>query len=279
MILKEDLALFQNRNRFKLSILVSLIIAITSNCLAYDKLSSLFNSGEAVSSLLPVSQSFNGKAILLGGKANFPFTQTVNIDTQTKDIIIEIRSNSYSFIGRLDPSLRLQDSISTFRDKELIKFLGHDKRVTHFDSLRRKLIIDYYLNSKLKQTKEIGYDFATVDSDTLYLFLQAMLLKGTKDFSGQIVLNGKGLRLDMDFKLDTTNDLQSFTPQYSFPEKFKLITKQKDEVYVFTTTLTGAVNIVFPYKYYFAFSKTYPYKLIAYWGGKPQEAEYYFPNS
>ena len=43
--------------------------------------------------------------------------------------------------------------------------------------------------------------------------------------------------------------------------------------------LTGAVHMVFPYKYYFAFSMTYPYKLIAYWGGKPQEAEFYFPNS
>ena len=224
MILKEDLILFQNRNRFKLGILVGLLLVVTGNCLAYEKLSSLFNSGEAVSSLLPVSQSFNGKASLLGGKANFPFTQTVNIDSQTKEIMIEIRSNSYIFTGRLDQFLRLQESISIFKDKELIKFLGHDKRVTHFDNLRRKLIIDYYLNSKLKQTKEISYDYATVDSDTLYLFLQAMLLKGTKDFSGQIVLNGKGLRLDMDFKLDATDDLQSFAPLYNFPEKFKLIT-------------------------------------------------------
>jgi hypothetical protein len=248
---------------------------LTGSALAFDPIKTSGRNLDMLK-LLPPMQSFNGKALLFNGKSDFIFTQSAAWDCLKNRFTVETRSSSYLFNGVVDSTLRLHESTAQFYDPAMIAFLGHDRRVTSFDEQRQKLTIDYYLKNKKKSTKTVTYDANTVDSDTLFLFLQAMMAENNPAFSGSLILNSKGLRLDADFERVAPADFAKLTPEYRFPERFAGLLKPAGGAYVYVLKLPGLVKAVFPYRYYYAFKKTAPYNLLAIWGGDPREAEFYF---
>jgi hypothetical protein len=223
---------------------------------------------------LPTHQELKGEENSMGGTSVTPFIYTVNKDETTGTIEVVTIANDFEFNCHLDQSLLVRDSVFLFKNPNMIKFLGHDKRVTKVDKLKKIMEIEYFLNGFLKGVKKIPYDQNKVDSDTLLLFLQEKLLEKAVDFNKDVIQKAKGLRVNAEFKLITTSDLQLISPQYTFPEQFKKISKQPEEVYVYVMELTGLPSFIYPYKYYFAYRKALPCQLIAYWGGALKEEEF-----
>lgn len=231
-------------------------------------------SRDDITLLFPAQQEFKGEGSLLGGSILTPFIHTVNVETATGEIRITTVACDFEYQSCLDRSLQVKDSIFVFKNQDMIKFLGHDKRVTKFNGVKNLLEIQYFLNGVLKSCKKIPCDQNTIDSDTLMVFLQGMLLKKSTNFNMNIIPKAKGMRVNANFNLIVTDDFQKVSPQYKFPEQFKKIAKQRAEVYVYIMELTGLPNLVYPYRYYFAYRKEPPYQSVAYWGGASKEEEF-----
>jgi hypothetical protein len=229
---------------------------------------------EQIALLFPVHQELKGEESSMGGILVTPFTNTVNMDEATGMIEITTVASDFEYNCHLDQSLQVRDSVFVFKNQNMIKFLGHDKRVTKFDERNKLLEIEYFLNGSEKGVKRIPYDQNNVDSDTLLVFLQGKLLEKAASFNINVIQKAKGLQVNANFNLLITIDLQRISPQYTFPEQFKRISKQQEEVFVYVMELTGLPGFIYPYKYYFAYRKVLPYQLIAYWGGAPKEEEF-----
>jgi hypothetical protein len=223
---------------------------------------------------LPAHQESKGEESSLSGALLTPFTYTVNVDQVTGDLKIATIASDFEYNGYLDTSLQVRDSVFVFKNQAMIQFLGHDKRVTKFDANKKLLEIKYFLNGALKESKKIPYDLNTVDSDTLLVFLQEMLLKQTGNFNMDLIQKAKGLRVNANFTMLTGEELQKNVLENNFPEQFKKLSQQPEEVYVYVMKLTGIPGFIYHYKYYFVYRKEAPYQLVAYWGGAPKEEEF-----
>lgn len=228
---------------------------------------------DGIAMLLPAHQELTGEESLRGGLLT-PLTHTINVDEATGEIRITTVASDFTYQGSLDPSFQVRESIFIFKNKNMINLLGHDKRITRYDGVKKQLEIQYFLNGILKYLKKIPCDQNTVDTDTLIVFLQGMLLKKATNFNMYIISKSRGIRVHANFNLTTTNDLQQISPKYQFPDHFKRISKQVDGFYVYVMELTGLPNIIYPYKYFFAYRKESPYQLVAYWGGPLKEEEF-----
>lgn len=204
--------------------------------------------------------------------------QKVTWNDETKTYSVEMDSEIFSYYGVLDKDLILQNSIIRNKEGKLIKALGHDKRVTKLDPEKQRIEIAYYRGDKLKVTKGITYDPGLLDSDILFLYLQQKLLMGTRDFHGSVLQKARGIRVNAKFKLFQVNDFKKLAPEYDFPAVYKDRTKYNQNVYVYVMQVTGILKIFYPHKYYYAYKNTYPYHLLAYWGGEPGMAEFHFFN-
>jgi hypothetical protein len=204
--------------------------------------------------------------------------QKVTWNDETKTYSVEMDNGIFSYYGVLDKDLVLQNSIIRNKEGKLIKTLGHDKRVTKLDPEKQRIEIAYYRGDKLKETKEITYAPGLLDSDILFLYLQQKLLMGIRNFQGSVLQKARGIRVNAGFKLYQVNDFEELAPEYDFPAVFKDRTKYDQDVYVYVMQLTGILKVFYPHKYYYAYENTYPYNLLAYWGGEPGMAEFHFFN-
>lgn len=223
---------------------------------------------------------FNGYAYALGGKIGSEFSQLISYNDESGLYQIKVSSNIYNFSLEMDHNLRLKYSEWTTKNKNLIKLLGHDKRITLHDCETQKTIIQYYLGNRLKETKMFAYDEDTIDSDMINIYLQKKLAEGIQVFNCNVLLKARGLKLNVRFHRETVKDLIGFSQEYNFPEKFREFSnhfvQDNNEVYVYVMELTGIFKLFYPYKYYTAFTKSSPHRLVAYWGGAPRDADFIF---
>ncbi|NLZ43635.1 MAG: hypothetical protein GX894_02130 [Clostridia bacterium] len=141
-----------------------------------------------------------------------------------------------------------------------------------------RITIAYYLEGKLKATKTFVYDKDTYDSDLIYFYLQEKLAGGVEEFKGDVLLKARGIKIGVMFRRQVMKDLAGFSPEYDFPEQFResfaRILAKEGEVYVYVMQLSGVYKLLYPHKYYTAFTKTTPHRWLAYWGGAPREADF-----
>lgn len=225
------------------------------------------------SKLFPGNESFYGETVQFGGKICATVNNSVEIDPANGDIDIAIVSKEFEYRGSFDNYFKLKNSVFLFKDKDLVKLVGHDKRVTDAE-LPQKYSIRYYLNDKQKDVKQITYDNNTVDSDILLFYLQGKLLEGNSKFNISLISKGNGMKVNAVFRRLLTADLQKLSPEYNFPSEMKKLLEQKVERYVYIMDLSGVAKIFYPYRYYYIYTKESPHNLIAYWGGSPKTAEY-----
>lgn len=224
-----------------------------------------------------------GYAFALGGKVCSVFLQLISYNEQSQLYKVEVDSEIYNFTSIMDKELRLKDSKWVTKEKDLIKLLGHDKRITIYDLQSEKATIQYYMKGKLEKTKVVDYNQDILDSDIIYLYLQKMLVTGTTKFNCDVLLKARGLKMNVNFNRETVKDLTTFSPEYNFPRKFREFADQlagsDKRFFVYVMQLTGIYKLFYPHKYYTAFTESSPHQLVAYWGGAPKEADFMFIES
>jgi hypothetical protein len=262
---------------FCLELVMIFLLAIVFDGLLGLPVNATTTSRDGIALLFPAHQEYKGEESSLGGSLITPFTQTINVDELTGETRITMVACDFEYQSQLDSSLQVRESVFTFKNRDMIKSLGHDKRVTKFDAAKKLLAIEYYLNGKSKGVKKIPEDQNTVEGDTLMVFLQGMLLKKATNFNMDFIQKSRGLKVNANFTLRTINDFQKIAPEYNYPEQLKKLSKQPaEEVYLYVMELTGLPGFIYRYKYYFAYQKEPPYQVVAYWGGPPKDGEFGF---
>lgn len=224
--------------------------------------------------LFPANENFYGEASQFGGKVTALVNNSFEVDKSSGDIMISFLSKEFEYRGRFDNSFKLKNSVFTFKSKDLIKLVGHDKRVTNAEQSQKLMSIKYYLNDRQKDVKMITCDANTVDSDILLFYLQGKLLEGNEKFNITLISKGSGMKVNAAFRLTTASDFLKLSPEYEFPADLKKISGESPERYVYVMELSGVAKIFFPYKYYYVYDKENPHSLIAYWGGPVKNGEY-----
>ncbi|HEX3044210.1 MAG TPA: hypothetical protein VHY08_05610 [Bacillota bacterium] len=236
------------------------------------KLNGVMGLDADISKLFPIEQVERGEAIQLGGKVATGLNQTIKVNPDNGGVRLTISADEFTYQGDLNKSLRVVKSEFLFRNPEIIKSLGHDQRITISDPSKKAMTIKYYLQGREKESKTFSYDFNTIDSDTLIVFLQGMLLSGVQQFNCDLIAKGQRMKINVNFRL---SEVAGFTPdpESNLPEKLVQFLAQKTEKYIYEMKLTGVLNLIVPGKYYYVFEKTLPHRLIAYWGGTSNQAE------
>lgn len=250
------------------------MIAVLTAGLVHGETKILLRPYPDFSKLFPDHESFQGETIQFGGKVSAIVNNTVKIDRTNGDIDVSITSKKFEYRGSFDNSFNLRKSVYLFKDQDLIKLVGHDKRVTSAEQSQKSISIEYYLNNRQKNVKKITCDQNTVDTDILLFYLHGRLLDGNDRFNTSLITKSSGMKVNAGFRLITTSDLQKLSPEYNFPPIMKKIIDQKVDRYVYIMELNGIEKVFYPYRYYYVYDKEAPHNLIAYWGGSVKLAEY-----
>ena len=266
--------------RFTIVILLLFFVSLYGGVTANINSQNLRNKAGEIGTGYFNETVLSGNSYVLGGKVSSNFRQRITYDNKTSLYRVKYDSAIYELTAELDANLQLKHSEWQTKNSELIKRLGHDKRITYYDSEEKVLKIEYYKEGKIKETKNFSYDKDTLDSDLIYLYLQKVLAADNKGSNCDIILKSRGLKINVAFHQLSTKDLLSFTPQYSFLDGFRRFAQQMgeqgEELDVYVMDLTGLPKLLFPHKYYLAFKKTSPRQFVAYWGGAPKVAEFTF---
>jgi hypothetical protein len=175
--------------------------------------------------------------------------------------------------GCFTKTLRVRESEFIFKSKEYIDYLGYEKRDTVWDNETNKMKVEYYLSNRLKTTKYFS-GTGLIDSDIVLFYLQGMLTKGSQEFDTDLATKKDGIKIRVKFKLITTTDFLKLSPEYNFPEGLSRLAAQKNEVYVYVMEVSGFIGLFYSAKYFYVFEKAPPHRVIAYWGGLLQDAEF-----
>lgn len=206
-----------------------------------------------------------------------PFKSWIEVNPETGRVDLEFVSPLYEVRATLDSALRVIESVLTFHEERLIKKSGHDQRVAKTNTKEKDSIhIEYFLKGRKVKEKDVGYDYLTFDLDLPQVALQALLLKGIKEFNVDVILKDRGWRININFQLVESKDLASLASEYEFPPQLKELLKPESGYYVYVSKISGIMRLLYNHKFYGVFSKTEPHKFVAYWGGKPEWAEYIF---
>lgn len=226
------------------------------------------------SKFLPQSQEYTVDQIKPGG-GNEQFKYRVLVDYQTGNVTLEALSTDFEAMNRLNSSLQMTGSLVVLKNKDIIKKLSFDKIENVYHPERQVIVVKKYLNDQLKKTDEHRYPLALYrlpDFGVMELFLQSMLKKGITGFNSDIVMDRK--KYNVDFNLEKVKSVTDLSTKYQYPEKFSSFLKKYDHFNLYRGEATGAIKLVFPHQFYFAYESTAPYKLIATWGGNPKECVY-----
>lgn len=272
-----DAKKFAGRRVWQVGLGVILFLMILGGPISgMSNIGGLTNLDGDISKLFPTLQVDHGQATQLGGKVATGLNQTIKVNPDNGGVRLTIDAlDDFTYQGELNKSLRVLKSEFSFRNPEIVKSLGHDQRITITDSSRKTMTIKYYLQGREKETKTFSYDQNTIDSDTLIVYLQGMLLSGVQQFNSNLIVKGDRLKVGVNFRLLEVSDFTP-DPESNLPEKLVQFLKGKTEKYIYEMKLTGVLNLFVPGKYYYVFEKTPPHKLIAYWGGTSNRAEYAF---
>ncbi|MBW2623299.1 MAG: hypothetical protein JRD68_10365, partial [Deltaproteobacteria bacterium] len=175
---------------------------------ASPSLNALIEPQDNISRLLPAKQTLSGRIVIPRRNQDVPFSSWFKVNPETGHVDLEFVSPLYEVRARLDSALRVIEVVLTLVEPRLIEKMGHDKRVTKISTREKdKIHIEYFLKGRKVKEKDVGYDYFTFDLDLPQIALQALLLKGIKEFNGDVILKDRGWRININFKLVESKDL------------------------------------------------------------------------
>jgi hypothetical protein len=268
--------LFLKKPLFYLFIAV-FILLLLSNSLVFSSNESGAASSIAISQLIPREQTYQVEALTFEKKVRVNFIYHITVAGETGNVEITGDCPDFQFCGHYDSSLWLQDTTTVYSNPQAIQLQGYDKRTAIYNPGTKRVTLKYFAGAKEISSKTLGYDERTLDSEVFFVYLQAMLFKGVKDFHGNILLKLRGMKLDAEFKLVENVSLSQLAPQTKYPEFFRGLIESLELFDLYEMRLTGIVGLFYPHKFYFAYGKSpaSPGCLAAYWCGAGSEEEYY----
>ncbi|MBW2061817.1 MAG: hypothetical protein JRI95_09680 [Deltaproteobacteria bacterium] len=269
-----------NKNRLRLAelaVLWLIMTLISSPAYPLEKLNRIITPQDELGKFLPEFQVYSGYHYFSKRNYNYKFNAIAKTDPESGEVEFEFISYIYELRATMDQALRIKECVFTAKDKDAIKRLKHDKRVSRLvTESKDQMRIEFFLEGEKVKEKEVGYDYLTLDLAMAHITAQALLLKGIKEFNCDVILEDKAWKLNVDFKLIRTRNVQELAPQYDYPEKLKERWKSKEEYLVYEVRVTGAIGFFYRHKYYLVFTAEKPYHFVAYWGGDPNWVEFFF---
>jgi hypothetical protein len=203
-------------------------------------------------------------------------TISINYDKESKQIIF-INDNAIETIHiKLDDKLQLVSKEVVVKDKRYIEAYDEKKRIVLLDKQKKELKITTYSASLKENTSYEDYEPGMLWQNSFELYLQAMLMNGVSSFKGKIFADSNQKTVSVNFNHIKSKNLQKISPKYKFPEKYNSCTNLKQDVNVFELEMTGMMSLFFSDKFYYAFKDSYPFELIAVWGGGLEDAFFNF---
>lgn len=267
----------RQKNLLFLLIIFLFIVWSAPATYASPRLNTLIEPQDNLSRLLPARQTFSGRIVNPRRNQDVPFNSWIEVNPETGGVDLGFISSLYEVRATLDSALRVIESVLTFHEERLIKRSGHDRRVAKINTGKKDSIhIEYFLKGRKVKEKDVGYDYFTFDLDLPQVVLQALLIKGIKEFNVDVIIKDRGWRINLNFQLVESKDLASLASEYEFPPQLKELLKPESDYYVYVSKISGILRFLYNHKFYGVFSKTEPHKFVAYWGGNPDWVEYIF---
>lgn len=155
-----------------------------------------------------------------------------------------------------------------FVDQQKQWFLW-DREIQYLKKGTSDIIVKSYLKNELIQKKVVPYHKNVLHVDTILLELRNFIQKGTKDFEFDVFTSRDNVHA-MTFKTFITSNLNEYSKEYNLSKNQRSLFSLKEDAIIYEFELSNWFKKkIFPYKFYAAFEQKYPYKFLAFWGGKP----------
>ncbi len=173
---------------------------------------------------------------------------------------------------KLNEAARLRSYSIECLSSELIKAAGYDRMSVDVEG--GSLAIKSHMNGKQKIDKKKNVSPAVLDMQCMNQTLQAMLQSGiAASFKTDVHIQG-GDVYRMKFELMESSDPLLLSAKYDYPDAFKQAIKPGRSYRVYVLSLEPPAALVFPHRFYFVYDTQRDHSFCAYWGGKPDEAEF-----
>jgi hypothetical protein len=172
----------------------------------------------------------------------------------------------------LDRHGRLLGYEQLLTDPGLVKRAKIDRRIVK--AADGKLASNSYLDGKQKSTKSGAFGYDYLDIQSAGETLQALLQSGrAMSFKAKLHI-GDGASYAVKYEYLRTADPRSLSGKFDYPERFKAALPAGGKYSVFVMSAEPPMSIAYPHRLYYAYDETRDFAFCAFWGGKPEEAQY-----
>lgn len=256
----------------KLAVSLSFIFLMQS---AYGDAEAYLQNPSELFALLPDYQEIIGESHIMGGKESGDLHLT--FDKNGNRLNMTLISDFLSAEVVINSNFEVVSSVQsyTITDEEMLKKMDFNKRSVTL-SADGSYTIYLYQDNDLVETKSAKLIDGAIDIEVIQLFLQAMMIGGIDTFKSHVYVKEGGFKIKVEFTLIESDDLKSLMPDLDYPENFDLIVESSDSYSIYEATPKGLAGLFTDIKYFVAFEKEYPNKIVAYWGGPKNYAEFFF---
>jgi len=240
-----------------------------------DILNTIIKDRRQLSALLPVFQEGHGEMLIMNGKIRSPLYYSAIKDPESGNFQVIIQSSGMHFKITTDKYINIIESITIYSSDydDYIKKLGFDTLKYSQDNSKQTIDFNYFRQNNIVKHTAIQIDENTMSSDLLLIYLECLLLVGSREnFICDVISSQKGMKIRMDIKFIESDNLQKLSPSVTFPDKFNEITAHKN-YYVYQLSIEGLIGFFIRTKWYVAFEPNTPYIFFSYWGGENDDLE------
>lgn len=182
--------------------------------------------------------------------------------------------------SKFDNSMKLiemSSRIKSNRKMDIVDALNYDSYEIEFDKKRKYLTFNYKLNGNKTESKKVKVKKGFKVFDNLFYTLKESIKRGDGSFESLLIFPERGDAYRASFTQYRTKSIKKGTIKYTnIPDDFLEATNFTNEVVVYEVGLLGIASKFYPHKFNFVFSADKGNKFLAYWGGAPEDANYYY---
>jgi len=179
---------------------------------------------------------------------------------------------------RVNADLTPVDLQTDISSPDSIAFIGYDARKA---LLKEGMRLEWSLwkGGAVTKRSEVSLARPMVNSDTLGLCLQRLLLLRPESRSGELFLMSMGMRLGVDFRYFTATNLGEISKYRLPPEAASRTSALTKTLHVYEMSANGLIGFFASDKYYQVFRDDAEKTPVAYWGGGEKAFEFMIIDS
>lgn len=250
-------------------------ILITLSLLIVFSACLIVNAADSVISWLPETQRYQISIITPQGEAEYVYDVLFEIDPENGQATVTTTGSGYTMESRYDADLRLHYSEMQVVNQHDAGRVGFDRRSAVYDPEENRIILAFYLNERLQDTREIYLHDEGTEIEVLGLYLQSLLLQNRTDFHGKLVdLNGSG-RYQLDSRVLTAKQVRDLTKKKNTAPQVQQLLQDPEQVTVFSIGYDGILRWFFPTRFHVVLESEAPHRILAFWAGSGDRLRYH----